>query len=83
MLYLWLCFSLSFTKLRLGPSRDTCRRWLRWLQNRHAVWQFHLCTNHPDWGRTPEWPQFWSRVLEEHPLSELAAWLDHCGVTVP
>jgi hypothetical protein len=83
LMYLWLNFSLSFTSLRFGPSRDTCRRWLRWLQDRHLLWQFRLCTDHPDWGRTPEWPQFWSRVLGEQALSELVAWLDGHGVSVP
>ncbi len=83
LLLLLLRHSFSSTSLHVGPSRDTCRRWLHWLQNRHVLWRFRLCEAHPNWGRAPEWPQFWQRVWEEQPLSELAAWLDHHGVTVP
>ena len=63
-------------------DRRTVRRWRDWLNARSETFIFFLRSRFPEWGRSPDQPSFWRKVLESTPLASVMAWLDR-EMTVP
>ncbi len=76
-------FSLYAVALTAQPCRDTCRRWMRWLNDRYELFGFHLRNPFPVLGRTVDWQEFWRSCMETLGLDAAMAWLDQHGVNVP
>jgi hypothetical protein len=80
---LLLGYSLYAVALVARPCRDTCRRWMRWLNVRYELFGFHLRTAFPGLGRTADGQAFWRSCMETLGLDAAMAWLDQHGVNVP
>jgi transposase-like protein len=76
-------YSLHGMSLLVPACRHTLRRWWQWLAVRSSDFGFHLRSCFPELGRATDWRAFWRTCLERMPLSEVMAWLDQHGVSVP
>lgn len=81
--YLLIVHSLHGCAAKFGICRRTARRWWGWLQSRTVEFEFFLRSRFPEWGRATDWNSFWRGCLNDMPLSEVMASLDHDGVDIP
>ncbi|MCG5076625.1 DUF6431 domain-containing protein [Paraburkholderia tagetis] len=75
--------SLRSTAKVTGLSRNTVRRWWRWLRERTPVFAFLLRSRFPELGRTTDTMSFWQACLACMPLCMAMAWLDLDDLSVP
>ena len=75
--------SLRSTAKVTGLSRNTVRRWWRWLRERTPVFAFLLRSRFPELGRTTDMMSFWRACLACMPLCMAMAWLDLDDLSVP
>ena len=81
--YLLIVDSLHGCAAKFGICRSTVRRWRNWLQSRTTDFEFFLRSRFPEWGRATDRNSFWRGCLDDMPLSEVMASLDHDGVDIP
>jgi hypothetical protein len=58
------------------PAARSIGRWWRWLQERGALFAFHLRARFPELGRASEFCAFWRQVFVSLGLPRAMAWLD-------
>ena len=75
--------SLHRCAAMFGLCRHTVRRWWNWLKSRTPEFEFILRSRFAEWGRATDWNSFWRCCLDNMPLSEVMASLDHDGEDVP
>lgn len=81
--YLLIVHSFHGCAAKFGICRRTVRRWWNWLQSRTVEFEFFLRSRFAEWGRATDWNSFWRGCLNDMPLSEVMASLDHEGVDIP
>ena len=81
--YLLIVNSLHGCAAKFCIYRSTIRRWWNWLQSRTVEFEFFLKSRFPEWGRSIDSNSFWRSCMDDMPLSEVMASLDHDGVDIP
>ena len=80
-----VCDQLSMLYQHLPdlPSISTVYRWSVALQNQYPQHRFHLCCRQPEFGRAPDYSEFWQLVISQMSLSKAMLQLNQAGEIIP